>query len=399
MTSSTMPTLRVRIATRLLTPEVGAAAFRERVLADAFAEAGLQVEVMTTVPPASIRGAPIDDGHLRVSRWPAARDENGNIRGYLQYLSFDIPLFLRLVSRRRPDLYVAEPPPTTGLVVRLVAALHRRPYIYYAADIWSDAAGSAGAPAFLVAGLRRVESQVLRGAALVLAVSEGVAERARQLGVPAERITVVGNGVDTSVFTREGTAEQLLVPYFVYTGTMSEWQGADIFVRGLAEHRRRGHPNRLVFLGQGSELAQLKQLADEFVPGAVDFLGVVPPAEAAQWLRGAVAAAVSIKPGLGYDFAKPTKIYAATACGTPVIFSGQGASAELVTDAQLGWAVGYDAASVADAMDAATAQATSAEHREHLVGWTAAHASLSSAARAAVQASLRACGLSAGLPR
>lgn len=381
----------VRIATRLFTPEVGAAAFRERVLADAFAERGLEVEVVTTTPPASLSDQPIDDGGLTVMRWPAARDANGNIRGYLQYLSYDVPLALRLLARRRPDLYVAEPPPTTGLVVRVVATVHRRPYVYYAADVWSDAAGSAGAPRFLVAGLRRLETWVLRGATLVLAVSDGVAERVQLLGVPQDRITVVGNGVDTTVFTPDGASADATEPYFVYTGTMSEWQGAEVFIRALAEHRKRGGTLRLVFLGQGSELPQLKRIAQDLTPGAVDFLGVVPPARAAEWLRGATAALVSIKPGLGYDFAKPTKIYAATACGTPVIFAGQGASTVLVTSAQLGWASDYGAEAVADAMaaaGAATEPGTTSARRERLVAWTAENASLSAAARSAVQAAL-----------
>jgi hypothetical protein len=84
----------VRLATRLFSPEVGAAAFRLRVLADSFAELGYPVDVVTTAPPGSY---PRDDGKLRVSRWPALRDESGNIRGYLQYLSFDIPLLGRLL--------------------------------------------------------------------------------------------------------------------------------------------------------------------------------------------------------------------------------------------------------------------------------------------------------------
>ncbi|MDO5500237.1 MAG: hypothetical protein Q4F67_11230 [Propionibacteriaceae bacterium] len=35
---------------------------------------------------------------------------------------------------------IVEPPPTTGLVVRVACALRRTPYVYYAADLWSVAA-------------------------------------------------------------------------------------------------------------------------------------------------------------------------------------------------------------------------------------------------------------------
>jgi glycosyltransferase involved in cell wall biosynthesis len=383
------PAPRVAIATRLFSPEVGAAAFRLRVLAEAFAAAGCVVEVVTTKPPAG--SAPIADGALSVSRWPAVRDENGIVRGYLQYLSFDVPLVLRLASRRAPDLYVSEPPPTTGFVVRVVAALRRRPYAYYAPDIWSEAAGSAGAPAFLVSGLRAVESWVMRGARTVLAVSDEVAARVEALGVDHDRITVVGNGIDTDVFTPDGPTRERDAPYVVYTGTMSEWQGAGVFLEGLALHRARGHRTTAVFLGQGTDLPHLRAIAEQALPGAVSFLGVQPPALAAEWLRGAAAALVSIKPGLGYDFAKPTKVYAATACGTPVLFAGGGATRDLVRDNALGWAVEYAPHAVADALDQAV---TPGQGRGagRLVSWTRANASLRTAADSAVRAVLGAIG-------
>ncbi|HEV7196169.1 MAG TPA: glycosyltransferase family 4 protein [Pedococcus sp.] len=368
-----------RFATRIFAPEIGAAAFRERLLADAFARAGYRVEVLTTVPPASAPAA--DDEGISVSRWPVRRDANGNIRGYLHYLSYDLPLAVRLLSRRPPDVYVAEPPPTTGLVVRLVAAVHRRPYIWYAADVWSEAAGAAGAPPWVVRVLRGVEAWVLRGAAVVLSISDGVTEKLETFGVEEQRILTVGNGVDTTVFTPTGASMDQSAPYFVYTGTMSEWQGAGVFIRALKRHHDAGGRDRIVFVGQGSELPALRQLAEELVPGAVEFTGVLSPADTAQWIRGAVAALVSIKPGLGYDFAKPTKIYAATACGVPVVFAGKGAGPALVQSQDLGWACDYDEAAVAAtlnaALDASTASAEDVQlRRERLVAWTEGHASL-----------------------
>jgi glycosyltransferase involved in cell wall biosynthesis len=184
-------------------------------------------------------------------------------------------------------------------------------------------------------------------------------------------------------------------PVFVYTGTMSEWQGAEVLVRGFAEHLQSSPQSRLVFLGQGSDVPHLSALAAQVAPGAVEFKGVVPPPEAAAWLRAAAAALVSIKPGQGYDFAKPTKIYAATACGTPVIFAGAGAGHDLVEQAGLGWSPGYDAPAVAAAMTQA-AQLDGERRTElqrHLVAWTGEHASLRTMGRAAAAEALHRAGV------
>ena len=392
---------RVAITSRLFTPEVAAAPARLNWLARGLVAAGCDVEVLTTRPPAAA-GPATDPAGVRVSRWPVLRDENGNIRGYVQYLSYDIPLVLRLLTRRAPDLIVCEPPPTTGLVVLALSRLRRRPYAYYAADIWSEASESAGAPGWVVRLLRKAESAVLRGACHVLSVSDGVAERLSGLGVDPARVQVVGNGVDTDVFGRQPVAAASPAvnlpegPYAVYAGTMSEWQGADVFVRGFAAALDRLPSDaRLVFLGQGSELPHLKKVAAELAPGRVDFLGVLPPAQAAQWQRGARCALVSITPGRGYDFAKPTKIYAATAGGTPVVFAGVGAGAALVNGEGLGQAVDHEPAAVADALVTALAAAPDEATRERLAQWTLENASLARVGIAAAEGALAGAGLPA----
>lgn len=364
---------RVRIVSRIFTPEVAAAAFRLKVIGDAFADLGADVEVLTTRPP---RDLVPDDGPLQVKRWPVLRDRSGNVRGYVQYMSFDVPLFFRMLASR-PDLTVVEPPPTTGVIARIASALQRRPYVYYAGDVWSDGAASMGAPAIVVGILRFLERWALMGAARVLCVSDEVADRIGQLGVPGERLLVVGNGIDTDVFSPHGPRSES-GSQFVYTGTTSEWQGADIFVRALAQVREDVPDARLTFLGQGSALEHLRALAAELEPGAVEFRGLLPPAECARWIRAADAALVSIKPHIGYDFAKPTKIYAATACGTPVVYAGIGAGQDLVRSQGLGWAPGYDVGKIADAMRSALRQHghERRELSERCVDWTRAHASL-----------------------
>src|SRR5690606_40066605 len=94
---------------------------------------------------------------------------------------------------------VCDPPPSTEAVVRAVSALRRDPYVYYAPDLWADAAESAGMPGPVVRGLRAVESWAMAGAARVLAVSAPAAARLAELGV--ERGEAVPHGVRPDVLT------------------------------------------------------------------------------------------------------------------------------------------------------------------------------------------------------
>lgn len=382
--------LKVVVTTRLFTPEVGAAAFRLKALVDGLDALGAEVQVITTTPP---KGSGIFKPAYKLSRWPVLRDAGGNVRGYVQYLSFDIPAFFRLLEAKA-DVVVSEPPPTTGVVVALSSMLLRRPFVYYAADVWTEALSAMEVPSVVKKAMGAVEGFVLRRAAAVIAVSEPVAEQVAKFKVSSDRIQVVGNGVDTSVFTSAGPAASAEHPYFVYTGTMSEWQGAEIFIQALSLVFEKFPQAELRFFGQGTDEAHLQGLAAELVPGRVHFGGVVPPELAAQWIRGAAAAVVSIKPGQGYDFAKPTKIYAAAGCGTPVIFAGQGDGAAIVAEGGLGVAAPYNARSVADAMIAVLADPTlnGTQSRNSRVRWVAGNASLAASGRVAAAAVLQAAG-------
>lgn len=371
---------RIVLATRLFPPEVGAAAFRLKALVTALQSTGASVTVMTTVPP---NGGRSERG---ISRWPVLRDRGGNVRGYVQYLSFDLPLFFRLILSRA-DVIVSEPPPTTGLIVAVSSWVRRRPYVYYAADVWTDAVIAMGASAPVVSVMRWIEGVALRNASHVLAISDGVADQLPQFGVSPDRVIVVGNGIDTEVFSPNGSRVLPGHPYFVYTGTMSEWQGAEVFIEAL-KMLEDDTDVRLYFLGQGASETKLRELAEEVVPGRVIFGGVKSPEETASWIRGAAAALVSIVPGKGYDFAKPTKIYAAAACGTPVIYAGAGECATMVADNHLGESVDYEPSLVAEAMRRFLAgQDGNSESR---IDWVRRNASLRTAGERAAAAVLAA---------
>lgn len=376
--------MRAIIATRLYVPEASAASFRMEALAEGLAEHD-DVTVLTTTTPA-IDSIEQSTSAVDVRRMPVLRDRSGAIRGYAQYLSFDIPLFFRLLGHRS-DVIVAEAPPTTGLAALIAGKLTRTPVVYYPGDVWTDAVSSMHAPRLVVRAMATLERWVLRGAASTLAVSPEVAERLRILGGRPERVIEVGNGIDTKTFHPYVEPPETARPYFVYTGTMSEWQQPDVFIRALAMLEDLDIDLR--FFGQGSVEGRLRALADELVPGRVHFGGLVPPAESAAWIRGAVAALVSIVPGIGYDFARPTKTYAAAAVGTPVLFAGAATGAALVTDAALGEAVAFSEQDVAAAMRRlveAWHDGTSESARAARAAWAAEHVSLGSVGQRAASA-------------
>lgn len=380
MIRSTRPS--VIIASRLFPPEPGAAAYRLGALARTLAGQGTPVEVLTTRPPAG-SGAVHDPRGVRGRRWPVLRDAGGNVRGYVQFASFDGPLLLRLLFARRPGAVVVEPPPTTGTVVRIACALRRIPYVYYAGDVSSRAAEGIGVSPAVVAVLRRVESWAMSGATAVLAVSDGVAEEIDRLTGGSVPVTVVGTGVDTDVFTPDASVTRSEHPTLVYAGTMSEIQGASVWVEAFARVAQEFPDATLLLYGQGAQEPLLRTLAAGLPAGRVVFKGVASGAEVATALSCAWAGLASLHPGVGYDYAFPTKMFASTASGTPVVYAGPGPGRAMVTEHDLGWASDWDPGAAAEQLRHALSDRPDEGTRDRLVAWTREHASQRAVAGAA----------------
>lgn len=379
--------MRIVIVTRIFTPEPAAASFLLEATARAFAAAGHEVEVVTTTVPPGLNEDSPDGVHVRRA-W-VRRDSQGYVRGYSSYLSFDIPVFFRLLFSRRADIYLVEPPPTTGVMVRMVSLLRRTPYVYDAADLWSDAAAAVTSSSVVLRALLAMERFALRGAAHAFAISPGLIERMRELGIQTDA-TAVGFGTDTTRFKYSPLELPEESPLFVYGGSYSEWHGAEVFIEAIVRVQQRYPRARVLFVGNGSEQSRLRELAEKRgVVGSVEFRGSVPPEELSKILSAATASLASLKPGTGYDYAFTTKVYSSLVSGCPVIFAGTGPTGPFLrmqAESQpVGWAIDWDIDAVEQAMLQVAAHPLNGESRAALARWASERFSLSAVAARIVE--------------
>lgn len=374
--------MRVTIVSRIYRPEPAAASIYLGAVADELLAQGDQVDVITAATP---KGMKEESRGEQVRTFPVLRDRNGYVRGYIPYLSFDIPLAFRLLFARRPDVVLMEPPPTTGVVVRVVCALRRIPYVYDAADIWSDAAQLEPAPSFVITVLRAMERFSLRGAARIVTISDGVVARLRALGIRTP-ITVTGFGADTREFPPTISAPR---PLFVYAGSYSPSHGAEILIDAFATFLR-SHPDYVLrFIGNGSERPVVESRADALgVADKIEYLDPIPPAELLPHLAAATATLATIKPSTVYEYSYASKVFSSLAVGCPVLFAGPGPTNALIDSANLrvraGVACEYDVDAISTAMTELAEHRSTPEQRTELGTWTAQEHSMSAVARRVV---------------
>ena len=380
--------MRVVIASRIYAPEVSAASGILRIWAEEFRDRGFDVTILTARPP---RGAVIDDPPgIEVRRAPVKRDKQQYVRGYLSYMSFDIPLAFRMLFSRRADLYIVEPPPTTVAVVRVIAAIRRTPYVVRAADYWTEAAELVTTSPLILGTLRRLEAWGLGGAKILFAAHQPLIDRFRTLGITT-RAVPIGFGADTKDFRYEGQAPPE-PPVFVYAGTHSEWHGAGIFVDAMPQVLEQYPGARLLYYGNGEERDGMRARAVELgIQNSVEFHGPISPATLSPILSSATATVASLTPVPANEYALATKVYSSLAAGCPVIFAGVGPTMEFLNDAghpRAGVAVHYDVMATASAMLAAAADPLPPEARAELAEWSAREYSLRAIAQQVVEESL-----------
>jgi len=206
--------------------------------------------------------------------------------------------------------------------------------------------------------------RALQAAQRVFAVSESLRRHAVSLGIPGEKIRVVGNGVDTDRFRpmdrqqarrRHGLPPEARV--LVSVGALVERKGFHRVIECLPELLAREPHLRYLVVGgaspegdMGAELrAQVRRLG---LDRQVLFLGPVPP-DALKWLLSAADVFVLATRNEGWA----NVFLEAMACGLPVVTTDVGGNAEVVCRPELGRVVPYgDAQALTAALGSALEQ-------------------------------------------
>jgi len=186
--------------------------------------------------------------------------------------------------------------------------------------------------------LRRQMQLALPRAARVVAVSRALAAAAEGLGVPADRIDVIGNGVDNALFhPRDRAAARAAVgraddrrKWILYVGRLEADKGVPDLCAAF-QRLAATHPDAtLVFIGEGRARAAaedaLRPLGDRAL-----FLGARPLAEVPLWMGGAHLVTLP-----SHHEGTPNVLLEALACGRRVVATRVGGIPDVVHRDELG---------------------------------------------------------------
>ena len=198
-------------------------------------------------------------------------------------------------------------------------AVHRRPVV----------ATVHGSDIFQVPALRFGTSftrHTLMRCAAITTVSSALAGVCASMNIPASRLHVIANSIDTEFFAPPTNGERATAILFV--GSLIRRKGVDTLIHAMPQVLAVHPGQRLVIIGEGPEEAALRSLSANLgIDGEVDFLGFQSQKSVRAWMqRAELFVLPSREEGQG------VVLLEALACGTPVVASQVGGIPEVIIE-------------------------------------------------------------------
>ncbi|MEU3016243.1 glycosyltransferase family 4 protein [Nocardiopsis sp. NPDC007018] len=263
---------------------------RTHRIAVAQREAGMDVHVATRAGYPLTKGVPDPrtlvrvDGvaYHRLLPWTAPRDHAEELESGLRLAS-------DLVEAVRPDVLHAA---SNHHNARLALELGRRfglPVVYevrgFLEESWLSRDPSRSVDDAFYRAERASETECMLAADLVVTLGEAMRADIEARGVPRERLLVVPNAVDASFLEPLPSGDEVrrrlgIGPDEFVVGTTTScfgYEGLDVLLDAVASMRERGERAHALVVGDGPELATLRDRAGRLgLEGAAHFPGRVP---------------------------------------------------------------------------------------------------------------------------
>ena len=341
---------------------MGAPAARADELSRHWARMGHEVTVLTGFPNHPTGVVPEDwrsrlhrlhyaetvDG-VRVVRtwlWPLPnRKAHERIRNYA---SFCASAAVSGLALPRPDVIIATSPQLLCALSGWWLAFWKRvPFIFEVRDLWPEslaAVGAGGEGTLLHRTLGAIAGFLYRRADRIVVVSPAFKDHLiRYWNVPAAKISIVENGVETDLFRPDPAALEVrkqlkLEDRFLicYIGTMGNAHGLETLV-AAAEELQTALPNPMFLLiGEGAEKERIVELAAARGLSNIQFLGQQPRERIPAYVSSADLCLVMLKKTELFKTVIPTKLLEYMACERPVIVAVDGQARQIVEEASAG---------------------------------------------------------------
>ena len=297
----------------------------------------------------------------------------GNIDSFLKRTSTMLRYVIRSLAIaliEKHDLVFATSTPLTAGIPGLFSRIIRnKPFVFEVRDLWPELPKKMGVISNpIILGLMSLLEWVsYRFAGHVIALSPGIVEGVRKRGVHDKKITLVPNGCDLEMFSKQQAGwrppevgDQDFLALF--SGTHGVANGLDKVMDAAEELKnRRRNDIKIILIGQGKTKEELIQRSRKLRLDNVIFLDPVEKEKLAGLMSESdIGLQVLANVPAFYYGTSPNKFFDYISAGLPVLNNYPGWLAELILEHDCGFVVqADDPCAFADSLELAAADKVS----------------------------------------
>jgi len=347
--------MRIVVICHYFYPEIGAPSARLFEMSKRWVSQGHEVSVVTCFPnhptgiiPEEYQGKKYMletiEGIQIYRNYVYATPNEGFIKKTLGHLSFVISsIILSLFRIQRPDVIIVSSPTLFSVISGYVFSLIRRaPFVFEVRDLWPDAIIKLGILTNkpIIRCLEWMEMFLYRRSKKVVVVTEAFKKHIVYRGISERKISVITNGVDTSVFNKEikqpvqslreefGWGDRKIL---LYVGAHGISQGLTTLIQ-IAKRMEDRKDILFVFVGEGAEKKKLQALVEELGLHNVQFISSQPKERIPTFYAVAELSYVPLRNLPMFDDYIPSKMFEILGSGCPIVASMSGEAASILED-------------------------------------------------------------------
>lgn len=263
----------------------------------------------------------------------------------VSFLSFMVTSIWAALQAGPIDLVMGTSPPIFQAVSAwIVAVLRKKPFLLEIRDLWPAFAVDMGVLTnpLLIKLSSWLERFLYARASHILVNSPAYCEYLIEKGIHKEKISLIANGVDSSMFLPDARGERLrqiekLEGKFVVTYAGALGLANDIPTLLRAADRLREHTNiHFLLVGDGKERTKLEAMAQRLQLTNMTFTGSRPKSEMAELLAASDVCVAILQDIPMFRTTYPNKVFDYMAAGRPTILAIDGVIRQVVEEANGG---------------------------------------------------------------
>ncbi|MCL2249203.1 MAG: glycosyltransferase [Oscillospiraceae bacterium] len=267
-----------------------------------------------------------------------------------------IPYLARKLKKMNIDVIHAHSPFTSMLLARQLRRILDIPIVFTQHTKWHYDIAQAVSSRTLRREIERYAYMNIKAADEVWAVSRGAGEYLVSRGYKGDYV-VMPNGSDVTAVSSDSSLELGLreklklpddVPVLLYCGRMMWYKGISLKLKALELLRKRGIKFRMIFVGDGEDLDEIKASAKEYgLSDCVLFTGRISDRSELMAYYGIADLFLFLST---YD-TQGLVVQEAAAASCPALVLSESAPAESITDGVTGFVTDSNLSSVADKIE------------------------------------------------